>query len=166
MFQLIILVVFRLYQFRECGLSNLVEKYENLLLVPYVNLGRNPSNGLDCFGLIKYIIENEKRIELPDADYDLSTKDTSEILDEHKNEISDFVYPIEIDNIQPLDIIVMKVPYSKLKRHVGIYLGNGIVIHASRPRVITHRLDRIKKLILTVYRLKDDQSINTHRQTK
>ena len=94
--------------------DSLGEHARQLLGTRYKWAGANPARGLDCSGFVKYVFAS-LGVELPHSAKELAklggsiTKDTSDM--------------------QPGDLLV----FGKGKRisHVGIYIGDGIMIHAS-----------------------------------
>ena len=94
--------------------DSIIEHTRELLGVRYRWAGLNPAKGLDCSGIVKYVFA-KLGIELPHRAAELAklgdavTKDTSEM--------------------QPGDLLV----FGKGKRisHVAIYVGSGMMIHAS-----------------------------------
>lgn len=94
--------------------DSIVEHTRSLLGTRYKWAGITPEKGLDCSGFVKYVFA-KLGIELPHHAADLAklggsvTKDTAEM--------------------QPGDLLV----FGKGKRisHVGIYVGDGYMIHAS-----------------------------------
>ena len=94
--------------------DSIIEHTRELLGVRYKWAGMNPAKGLDCSGIVKYVFA-KLGIELPHHAADLAklggsvTRDTAEM--------------------RPGDLLV----FGKGKRisHVGIYVGEGMMIHAS-----------------------------------
>jgi cell wall-associated NlpC family hydrolase len=88
--------------------------------------GSNPSAGLDCSGMVSYVVEQVSGKKLP----------------HNAAQIADRTRPIPRYDMQPGDLVffnTMGRPYS----HMGIYLGEGKFIHApnSKGRVRVERLD-------------------------
>lgn len=88
--------------------------------------GRNPEAGLDCSGMVAYIVENISGRRLP----------------HNAAQIADRTRPIEVEALRPGDLVF----FNTLKRrhsHMGIYIGDGRFVHApsSRGRVRVERLD-------------------------
>lgn len=83
----------------------------------YVFSGTTP-RGWDCSGLVLWAYE-QMGIELP---HRASKQALAGMLTE---------------NPQPGDIVIFTYPNSKSAYHVGIYLGEGKMIHAPRPGMIT-----------------------------
>ena len=94
--------------------DSIIDHTRSLLGVRYKWAGMSPARGLDCSGIVKYVFA-KLGVELPHRAAELAklggsvTKDTSEML--------------------PGDLLV----FGKGKRisHVGIYVGDGMMIHAS-----------------------------------
>lgn len=88
--------------------------------------GRNPDAGLDCSGMVSYIVEQVSGRRLP----------------HNAAQIADQTRPVSLALLQPGDLVffnTMNRPYS----HMGIYMGEGKFVHApsSRGRVRVERLD-------------------------
>ncbi len=88
--------------------------------------GRNPEAGLDCSGMVAWIVENISGKRLP----------------HNAAQIAERTRPIEISQLQPGDLVF----FNTLKRrhsHMGIYIGDGRFVHApsSKGRVRVERLD-------------------------
>jgi len=90
--------------------------------------GRNPEAGLDCSGMVAYIVEQVSGTRLP----------------HNAARIADQTRPISMRDLQPGDLVF----FNTLKRrhsHMGIYLGEGKFIHApsSRGSVRIDSLDNV-----------------------
>ncbi|MBT0960369.1 C40 family peptidase [Denitromonas iodatirespirans] len=88
--------------------------------------GRNPEAGLDCSGMVSYVVEQVTGIRLP----------------HNAAQIAQQTRAIDSDALKPGDLVffnTMKRPYS----HMGIYLGDGKFIHApsSKGVVRVERMD-------------------------
>jgi cell wall-associated NlpC family hydrolase len=94
--------------------DSIIEHTRSLLGVKYKWAGINPAKGLDCSGIVKYVFA-KLGVELPHRAAELA-------------KLGD---PIVKDTaaMQPGDLLV----FGKGKRisHVGIYVGDGMMIHAS-----------------------------------
>jgi cell wall-associated NlpC family hydrolase len=94
--------------------DSIIEHTRSLLGVKYKWAGMNPAKGLDCSGIVKYVFA-KLGVELP----------------HHAAELAKLGDPITKDTaaMQPGDLLV----FGKGKRisHVGIYVGDGMMIHAS-----------------------------------
>jgi cell wall-associated NlpC family hydrolase len=88
--------------------------------------GRNPDAGLDCSGMVAYIVENISSSRLP----------------HNAAQIADRTRPIDVSELRPGDLVF----FNTMKRrhsHMGIYIGEGRFVHApsSRGKVRVERLD-------------------------
>ena len=88
--------------------------------------GRNPDAGLDCSGMVAYIVENISTRRLP----------------HNAAQIADRTRPIDVSELRPGDLVF----FNTMKRrhsHMGIYIGDGRFVHApnSRGWVRVERLD-------------------------
>lgn len=88
--------------------------------------GRNPEAGLDCSGMVSYIVEQISGRRLP----------------HNAAQIARVTRPIGREALQPGDLVFFntsKRPYS----HMGIYMGDGRFVHApsSRGKVRIERMD-------------------------
>ncbi|NTV10986.1 MAG: C40 family peptidase [Zoogloea sp.] len=91
----------------------------------YLFGGRNPEAGLDCSGMVSFVVEEVSGQRLP----------------HNSAQIAEQTRPVAPDSIQPGDLVFFNTsgrPYS----HMGIYVGDGRFIHApnSKGKV---RMDRI-----------------------
>lgn len=88
--------------------------------------GRNPAAGLDCSGMVSWVVENISGKRLP----------------HNAAQIAGLTRPIKLDELQSGDLIffnTLQRPHS----HMGIYIGEGRFIHApsSRGKVRIEQLD-------------------------
>lgn len=88
--------------------------------------GKNPSAGLDCSGMVSYIVEQVSGRKLP---YNAAG-------------IAERTRPIPSRAIQPGDLVFFNT-LGRSFSHMGIYLGDGKFIHApnSKGKVRVDRLD-------------------------
>lgn len=87
--------------------------------------GRNPEAGLDCSGMVSYIVEQVSGKRLP----------------HNAAEIAQNTRPIKRKALQPGDLVF----FNTLRRahsHMGVYLGDGRFIHAPNSRG-TVRIDTL-----------------------
>ena len=86
---------------------------------PYVWGGTTPS-GFDCSGFVQYVFK-QSGISLP--------RTTSE-------QVKKGTY-VSKSNLQPGDLVFLKNTYREGVSHVGIYIGDGQMIHASSSKGVT-----------------------------
>lgn len=89
--------------------------------------GRNPEAGLDCSGMVAWIVENISGKRLP----------------HNAAQIAARTRPIEPAALQPGDLVFFNTRQRR-HSHMGIYIGDGRFVHApsSRGSVRVERLDR------------------------
>jgi cell wall-associated NlpC family hydrolase len=95
--------------------DSVIEHTRSLLGVKYKWAGLNPAKGLDCSGIVKYVFA-KLGVELPHRAAELA-------------KLGD---PVVKDTaaMQPGDLLVFGKPGKRIS-HVGIYVGDGKMIHAS-----------------------------------
>src|SRR5574338_935081 len=88
--------------------------------------GRNPEAGLDCSGMVSYIVEQISGRRLP----------------HNAAQIAQLTRPIPISALQAGDLVFFNTRNQR-HSHMGIYLGDGRFVHApsSRGRVRVESLD-------------------------
>lgn len=97
----------------------LFEEAEKYLGMPYVWGGSSPSTGFDCSGFVSYVFTNS-------GVYNMGRLTAQGIYD--------ICTPISAAEAQPGDIIFFKGTYDTPGvSHVGIYTGNGQMIHCGDP---------------------------------
>ncbi|GAA5159468.1 C40 family peptidase [Viridibacterium curvum] len=100
----------------------------SLLDTGYKFGGRNPEAGLDCSGMVSYVVEQVSGKRLP----------------HNASQIAAITQVVDSQNLRPADLVFFNTngkPYS----HMGIYIGEGRFIHApsSRGSVRVERLDNV-----------------------
>ena len=88
--------------------------------------GRNPEAGLDCSGMVAFIVEQVSGKRLP----------------HNAAQIASITRPIRISALQPGDLVFFNT-LNRAHSHMGIYIGDGRFIHApsSRGQIRIERLD-------------------------
>ena len=116
-----------------------VELAKSFVGYPYVWAGASPSVGFDCSGLVYYVYKqfgyNLYRAGDGQANNGIAVKE-SEML--------------------PGDIIIFANKYTGAIQHVGLYIGDGMMVHAqsSRTGVVISRYDYDQnKYIYTIRRI-------------
>lgn len=97
-----------------------------LLGTGYAFGGRNPEAGLDCSGMVSYIVEQVSGRSLP----------------HNAAQIAGMTRPIAVSQLRPGDLVFFNT-LNRRHSHMGIYMGDGRFIHApsTRGRVRIERLD-------------------------
>ncbi len=93
--------------------DQVVETAKKYLGVPYVWGGTDPAKGLDCSGLVQQVY-GELGYDLPRVSRDQAKVGTA---------------VASLDQARPGDLLAFNSPVS----HIGIYIGDGKMIHAPRP---------------------------------
>jgi peptidoglycan DL-endopeptidase CwlO len=93
--------------------------------VPYVWGGNNLATGVDCSALVQQIYK-QLGITVPRVTYDQAKQGKQ----------------VPVNDIRPGDLVFYR-PGSRGPEHVGIYVGNGKIVHAANPSlgVITSNLN-------------------------
>ena len=88
--------------------------------------GRNPEAGLDCSGMVAYIVEKVSGRRLPHS----------------AAQIAERTRPISAEDLQPGDLVFFNTMQRRYS-HMGIYIGDGRFVHApsSRGSVRVERMD-------------------------
>ena len=109
------------YQANEIVLFSL-----GLLDTGYRFGGKNPEAGLDCSGMVGYVVEQTTGLRLP----------------HNAAKIAEQTRPIERHELRPADLVFFNTSGQAFS-HMGIYLGDGKFIHApsSGGRVRVDLLD-------------------------
>ncbi|MCR8744095.1 SH3 domain-containing protein [Romboutsia lituseburensis] len=89
---------------------------------PYV-WGAEGPNSFDCSGLTYYVYKNAAGVNLPRTSKEQSGYGTT----------------VSRSNLQPGDLIFSSTDGSGSVSHVGIYIGNGEMIHAPKPGDVVQR---------------------------
>lgn len=89
--------------------------------VPYVFGGATPS-GWDCSGYVLWVYQQQTGITMPHSVGAIK---------------AGYTKPVSYADAQPGDLVFFSGP-AGVNHHVGIYLGNGMMVHASKPGDLTH----------------------------
>jgi cell wall-associated NlpC family hydrolase len=103
-------------------------KYDDLLSIPYVQGGRDPKNGLDCWGLCIEIYRRVGR-ELPD--FQGSVDETPDIMESHIPKFEQLPGP------EPYALVAFRI-YGPFVNHVGVVLPDGREERSAPPTSFIH----------------------------
>jgi cell wall-associated NlpC family hydrolase len=100
----------------ELQRDSIVENSRSMLGIRYRWAGETPERGVDCSGLVRYVFA-KLGIDLPHSSGMLARLGS----------------PVESDTsrMQPGDLLVFSRQQTRRISHVGIYVGDGMMIHAS-----------------------------------
>ena len=96
--------------------QDLVVQSLNLIGVPYLWGGEDPQTGLDCSGLIVYVVQQVSGNKLIHYTADLANS----------------TRPIKRHELTAGDWVFFNTSHRK-HSHVGVYIGNGRFVHAPAP---------------------------------
>lgn len=111
-------------------------KYDDLIGVPYVNGGRDPKTGLDCWGLA---IEMFRRQGLQLPPY---------LVDATRTELCMSLFEsgkpkwVELEEPESGCVVLIRFIGNPLPSHCGVYVGYGEFIHAEHTAVQVDRVAR------------------------
>jgi cell wall-associated NlpC family hydrolase len=121
--------------------------FNDLIGIPFLDGGRDPKIGLDCWGAAREIYQRFG-CELPD--YRVSAMDTPAITGKMEQEQSKWEqvnYPLPIPCL-----VAIRLDDASWVNHVGVYVGEGKFIHAYLPTgVIVDRVNHWKSRIVGFY---------------
>lgn len=95
--------------------------------IPFLDKGRDPAQGLDCWGLVRVFYQTEMGIDLPSLTEDYPTTEDRETISRLVNGHRIGWPLIPIGEEQYGDIIVFRLLGSQC--HMGVVMGNGIFLH-------------------------------------
>jgi cell wall-associated NlpC family hydrolase len=122
-------------------------RVRDLVGVTYKPHGRTVAEGLDCYG-VALIVLGRAGIRLPDVFYSDTNRETNrEVIQILKGGI---VHE-KLDKPEKHCIIELRV--CGLPSHIGVYLGDGEFIHATKYGVAIEPLHRWRKRVTGYYRI-------------
>lgn len=120
--------------------------YDDLIGIPFVDGGRDPESGLDCWGLVKEAFRRQG-CEVPD--YHISAIEAADIAGTMKRQEDDW---IRLDGPRVGCLVLLRLTPGLWANHVGIYVGDGRFLHAYLPTgVCVDRLQRWQSRIVGYY---------------
>ena len=126
----------------------MIDNVRKYMGIPYLHHGRS-ADGMDCYGVIGTIFENEKGIKVNDFPYEpkVPFKDINNLPVEKAGWSR-----VDLNDLKPFDIIVFR--NLKFIGQVGMYLGDNMFIHTSKKTgsLVTELSAERKRRIIGVYR--------------
>lgn len=120
--------------------------YDDLIGIPFVDGGRDPKKGLDCWGLVKEAFRRQG-YEVPD--YNISAAEAADIAGTMKKQEDDWIH---LDEPHVGCLVLLRLTPGLWANHVGIYIGDGRFLHAYLPTgVCIDRLRRWQSRIVGYY---------------
>ena len=117
----------RYFKLHDDSAANEIVLYAlGLLGIGYRFGGSNPEAGLDCSGMVRYIVQQVSGQTLP----------------HNAAQIADMTRPINVNELRPGDLVFFNT-LNRRHSHMGIYMGDGRFVHApsSRGQIRIERLD-------------------------
>jgi cell wall-associated NlpC family hydrolase len=106
--------------------------------IPYKLFGTDPTIGMDCFTLLCYVFKEEAGVKIPYTSSDfLKMVDDQWFTKTHEQHFlngsknGDWV---EIDMLQPYDLILMCLGSTNVVNHVAMYVGNNKILQMIENR--------------------------------
>ena len=125
----------------------------DLIGCPYKIHGRSKEEGFDCYGVDIEVYKRHGRY-LPDIGYDSP--------EEYENVYLSVLHKVKYTKVdRPEELSLIMISLKGEPRHTGVYLGNGLFIHATRNLgVIVEPLHRWANRVVGYYNVsecKDNQ---------
>ena len=116
---------------------------KDLIGIPYKEHGRSKEEGFDCYGIIVEVMARYGYY-IPDVDYKNPEEHESVFMEEHKKGCYK-----KVDKPSEPTIIVFRVHGEPV--HTGVYIGEGLFIHATKRGVSVEPLHRWEKRVEGYY---------------
>lgn len=115
----------------------MIRVFDDLLGLPFADGGRGPDT-FDCWGLV---VEVYKRYGVQLPNYPIENYKASYVGDMIKKEFPKWK---EVEQTYPIpSVVLIQMSYESWANHVGVYIGNGLFIHAYKASGVT--IARVKK---------------------
>ena len=111
-------------------LVNYLKEASSFVGIPYQAHGRS-RNGVDCYGLAMLFYLHCTGEELPDCEYNVSNSAEQSLVIQRASFREQFK---KAEIPAPLDLVLME--YYGSPSHIGIYVGNSYVLHASQKSAV------------------------------
>lgn len=121
---------------------------KDLIGCPFKVHGRSKEDGFDCYGLAIEVLKRNG-IHLQDAFYE-SLDSSVQIYEKQVASIPSK----QLDRPEDLCIIVLNI-FGQPK-HIAVYIGDGMIIHATRQGVLVEPLRRYEKRVVGYYKVSNN----------
>jgi hypothetical protein len=119
----------------------------DLVGIKYKPHGRTKAEGLDCYGVALIVLKREG-LHLPDVFYiDTGRKTSHELIQILKHGIP------HVKLEKPEKNCIVELTVCGMPSHIGVYLGGGEFIHATKYGVAVEPLRRWEKRVKGYYRI-------------
>ena len=120
-------------------------KWTKYIGIPYKHLGRS-RDGVDCYGLVILIFEEEYGIKLSPFEYSMDWQEHPEEDPINKYRGEDVWKEISLSNAKEGDVLLFRVGNCPVVNHIGIYMREGYFLHTHvGTPVVAARLDNLWK---------------------
>lgn len=112
--------------------------------IPYSNQGRDPVTGLDCWGLVRFVLNTEFGLLLPSFSSlynDSENRDETAQIIEVEREII-----VNRQVLEPEAGDLAAITFCGRLCHIGIYAGDGYVLHITRGKM--SNLEKISSVMM------------------
>lgn len=109
--------------------------YQQYVGTPFVEKGRD-AKGLDCWGLVRLVYMQERKILLPDYLELYESTNDRELLSEIISTESGAHWEAVVDSPQPFDVAILKM--MGVPMHVGVVTKPNHIIHCAQGIGTTH----------------------------
>jgi cell wall-associated NlpC family hydrolase len=133
--------------------------YDKYLNIPFQHLGNEPSSGMDCFNLCRYVYEQETGVTIPFASYDhcniIDTdwfnKTTEQFFEK---EVLANKHCLRVSEPKQLDFILMSIGSTNVTNHCALYVGNNKILHTliNKPSWVSPYANYYKQYTTGIYR--------------
>lgn len=120
--------------------------YRDLIGTPFKVHGRNKEEGYDCYGLAMEVLKRNG-LALPEIPYNTSEEGT---------QLRDYVLSMNaLKSVQkPEKNCIIEIEIRHLPLHIAVYLGEGMIIHATWDMgVIIEPLRKYQKQVRGYYKV-------------
>lgn len=133
--------------------------YDKYINIPYKHLGNDPSSGMDCFNLCRYVYKQETGVEIPH----LSFEHCNIIDDDWYNKTTDQYFEqavkhdarcAQVESPKKLDFIFLTIGSTNVTNHCAIYVDTNRILHTmiGKPSWISPYGSYYKQYTTGIYR--------------
>lgn len=133
--------------------------YDKYVGIPHKHLGDTLEEGMDCFNLLKYILEQEKNYIIPYSTYDKCNiidddwyiKTNEQLIEDTASQDSNWQL---VTTPQLFDIITISVGATNITNHCAMYVDTNKIIHSmiDKPSFLSKYAPYYKQYTTGIYR--------------
>jgi cell wall-associated NlpC family hydrolase len=139
--------------------------YNKYTGIQFKHLGSTLEEGMDCFNLIKYILEQEKCINIPYYTYDICNivdddwylKTNDQLIE---NTVASDSRWQAVTAPKPFDLITISIGATNITNHCALYVDDNRILHTmiDRPSWVAPYNPYYKQYTTGIYRWTDLQN--------